>query len=55
MIIMVNILDKLKKDLKEIKHAGPDVSHIVFKQKAVCNGKKKTQYYKYTPNDNSKE
>lgn len=52
---MVDILQRLKKDLKEIEHARPDVSHIVFKQKIVCNGKKKTQYYKYVPNDNNEE
>lgn len=52
---MVDILKRLKKDLKEIEHAGPDVSHIVFKQKIVCNGKKKTHYYKYVPNDNNEE
>lgn len=51
-IIMANILERFKKDLKKIEHAGPDVSHIAFKQKMVCNGKKKTQYYKYVPNNN---
>lgn len=54
-IKMVDILKRLKKDLKEIKHDGPDVSHIVFKQKMVCDGKKKTQYYKYIPNNNDEE
>lgn len=47
---MVNIIEKLKKDLKEIKKGEePYGSHIVFKQKMVCNGKKKTQYYLYKP------
>ena len=49
---MVNIIDRLKKDLKEIKHdEASGTSHIVFKQKIVCDGKKKTQYYKYQPNN----
>ena len=53
---MVNIIERLKKDLKEIKKEdAPITSHIVFKQKIVCNGKKKTQYYKYIPNGNSEE
>jgi len=50
---MVNIIEKLKKDLKKIKKGEePSGSHIVFKQKVVCNGKKKTQYYVYNPKDN---
>lgn len=53
---MVNIIKRLKKDLKKIKKEDvPITSHIVFKQKMVCNGKKKTQYYKYIPNDNKEE
>lgn len=52
MITMVNIIKKLKKDLKEIKKGEePNNSHIVFKQKMVCNGKKKTQYYVYNPDN----
>lgn len=53
---MVNIIKKLKKDLKKIrKEDAPITSHIVFKQKMICDGKKKTQYYKYTPNNNNEE
>lgn len=54
-IIVVSILERFKKDLKEIEHAGPEVSHIAFKQKMVCDGKKKTQYYKYVPNNENNE
>jgi len=53
---MVNIIELLKKDLKQIKKTdSPDISHIVFKQKMVCNGKKKTQYYKYVPSNDNEE
>lgn len=49
---MVDIIERLKKDLKQIKKdEAPDTSHIIFKQKMVCDGKKKTQYYKYMPNN----
>lgn len=52
---MVNIIELLKKDLKQItKSEAPTTSHIVFKQKMVCNGKKKTQYYKYVPPQDDK-
>jgi len=50
---MVDILEKLKKDLKKIKKVEEPIgSHIVFKQKIVCNGKKHTNYYLYKPEDN---
>ena len=53
---MVNIIKLLKKDLKKIeKNESPNTSHIVFKQQMVCDGKKKTQYYKYAPNNNNEE
>lgn len=53
---MVDIIKKLKKDLEEIKKdEAPATSHIVFKQKIVCNGKKKTQYYKYVPPKENEE
>ena len=56
MITMTNILNRLKKDLKKIKKDESfGTSHIVFKQQMVCDGKKKTQYYKYAPNDNNEE
>jgi len=47
---MVNIIELLKKDLKKIKKGEePSTSHIVFKQKIVCNGKKHTDYYLWQP------
>jgi len=53
---MVDILEKLKKDLKQIKRGEePTGSHIVLKQKIVCNGKKHTNYYLYKPEDKDKE
>lgn len=49
---MVNLIKKLKNDLKKIKKGEePTDSHIVFKQKIVCGDKKKVQYYVYKPKD----
>jgi len=51
-IEMVDIIELLKKDLKKIKKGEePSTSHIVFKQKIVCNGKKHTDYYLWQPEE----
>jgi len=49
-------IEQIKDKLKLIKRGEePSGSHIVFKQKIVCNGKKHTNYYLYEPKDEDKE
>ena len=49
---MVDIIELLKKDLTQIeKEETPDSSHIIFKQKITCNGKKHTNYYLFNPEE----